>query len=125
MNQKDREELFDGTVGLHDGVYKRPTKKEMVYHPDHYNKGGIEVLDIIDAFNLDFALGNAIKYILRADFKGNKAQDLQKARFYINHALKSLETQNMTSESNSQASLGGEHLINLNNVTEIVSEEVE
>ena len=109
MKQKDREELFDGTVGLHDGVYRRPAKKEMVNHPGHYNKGGIEVLDIIDAFNLDFALGNAIKYILRADFKGNKAQDLQKAGFYINHSLKALETKNMTAEDNSQASLGDEH----------------
>lgn len=109
MKQKDREELFDGTIGLHDGVYRIPTKKEMVYHPDHYNKGGIEVLDIIDAYNLDFALGNAIKYILRADFKGNKAQDLQKARFYINHSLKSPETKNMTPENISQASLGDEH----------------
>ena len=83
-------------------------KKEydLVNHPPHYNwlidKCGIEVIDI--ARHLDFDLGNAIKYILRAGKKpitseeninNNKAaiQDLNKAIWYINDKIKMLENE--------------------------------
>lgn len=56
---------------------------ETVNHPDHYTAGGIEVLTVIHRYGLDFDLGNAVKYLLRADFKGNRLDDLRKARFYI------------------------------------------
>jgi len=59
----------------------------LIDHPQHYQSNGIEVIDIIDSFNLNFNLGNSIKYILRADKKGNKKQDLEKALWYINHEL--------------------------------------
>ncbi|MDD7383601.1 MAG: DUF3310 domain-containing protein [Peptoniphilaceae bacterium] len=58
-------------------------KREMVNHPDHYNCNGIEVIDIIEAFNLNFNLGNVIKYVLRADKKGNRNEDLNKAMWYL------------------------------------------
>ena len=46
---------------------------EMVDHPKHYQSdGGIEAIDVIESFKLGFNLGNAIKYILRAESKGNK-----------------------------------------------------
>jgi len=62
--------------------------REMVDHPQHYQSvGGIEAIDVIESFNLGFNLGNAIKYILRADSKGNKKQDLEKAVWYINREL--------------------------------------
>jgi hypothetical protein len=61
---------------------------EMVNSPQHYQSdGGIEAIDVIDAFKLNFNLGNAIKYILRADSKGNKKQDLEKSLWYINREL--------------------------------------
>jgi len=60
---------------------------DLVNKPKHYQGNGIEVIDIIDSFNLNFNLGNSIKYILRADKKGNKKQDLQKALWYLNHEL--------------------------------------
>ena len=60
----------------------------LIDHPEHYQSNGIEVIDVIDLFNLNFNLGNSIKYILRADKKGNKKQDLEKALWYINHELK-------------------------------------
>ena len=83
-------------------------KKEYdpVNHPPHYNwlkdKCGVEVIDI--ARHLDFDLGNAIKYILRAGKKpitseeninNNKAaiQDLNKAIWYINDKIKMLENE--------------------------------
>jgi hypothetical protein len=62
--------------------------ENLINHPEHYQGNGIEVIDIIDSFNLNFNLGNSIKYILRADKKGNKKQDLEKALWYINHELK-------------------------------------
>jgi hypothetical protein len=61
--------------------------KETVNHPSHYQGIGMEVIDIIEAFNLNFSLGNAIKYILRADKKGNRKQDLEKARWYLNKEI--------------------------------------
>jgi hypothetical protein len=60
---------------------------DLVNQPAHYQSDGIEVIDIIDSFNLNFNLGNSIKYILRAEKKGNKKQDLEKAIWYINHEL--------------------------------------
>ncbi len=62
--------------------------REMVDHPQHYQSvGGIEAIDVIEGFNLNFNLGNAIKYILRADKKGNKKQDLEKSLWYIKREL--------------------------------------
>lgn len=61
--------------------------KELVDHPEHYQANGIEAIDVIEGFNLNFNLGNAIKYILRADKKGNKKQDLAKAVWYLNREL--------------------------------------
>lgn len=63
------------------------SNEDLVNSPKHYQGNGIEVIDIIDSFNLNFNLGNSIKYILRADKKGNKKQDLEKALWYINHEL--------------------------------------
>ena len=60
---------------------------EMVNHPSHYNVKGFEVIDIIDAFGLNFNMGNALKYLLRADKKGNKKQDIQKALWYLQREI--------------------------------------
>lgn len=63
-------------------------KIDMVNSPQHYqSNGGIEAIDVIEGFNLNFNLGNAIKYILRADKKGNKKQDLEKSLWYIKREL--------------------------------------
>jgi len=60
---------------------------DMVNHPSHYNVKGFEVIDIIDAFGLNFNIGNALKYLLRADKKGNKKQDIQKALWYLQREI--------------------------------------
>jgi hypothetical protein len=60
---------------------------DMVNHPKHYNVDGYEVIDIIDAFKLNFNMGNALKYLLRADRKGNKEQDLNKAIWYLQREI--------------------------------------
>jgi len=58
-----------------------------VNHPYHYKVGGIETIDFIEAKDLNYNLGNAVKYISRADHKGNKKQDLEKAVWYLNCEL--------------------------------------
>jgi len=60
---------------------------DMVNHPKHYNVEGYEVIDIIDAFGLNFNMGNALKYLLRAERKGNKEQDINKAIWYLQREI--------------------------------------
>jgi hypothetical protein len=60
---------------------------DMVNHPPHYTVNGIEVIDVIDAFKLNFNMGNALKYLLRADRKGNKEQDINKAIWYLQREI--------------------------------------
>jgi hypothetical protein len=60
-----------------------PIPESWVDNPPHYQGNSIEVIDIIEDFDLNFHLGNAIKYILRCDKKGNKIQDLEKAIWYL------------------------------------------
>jgi hypothetical protein len=64
---------------------------EAVNHPPHYQGNGIEVIDIIESFELNFNLGNTIKYVLRAGNKGNKKEDLEKAVWYLKRELNKFE----------------------------------
>lgn len=59
--------------------------------PDYYKSGGMEAFDVIDAFNLDFNLGNAFKYIARAGKKDSKVEDLRKAVTYLNREIEKAE----------------------------------
>jgi hypothetical protein len=58
-----------------------------VNNPEHYNRQGIEVIDVIEAYDLPYHLGNVIKYILRHEYKGNPRQDLEKAAWYLDRYL--------------------------------------
>jgi len=60
---------------------------EKINHPSHYNKEGFEVIEIIEAYGLGFNLGNVLKYVLRANFKGDREEDLKKAQWYLNREL--------------------------------------
>jgi len=53
--------------------------------PAHYTRGSIEVWDFIRDQQLNYHLGNAIKYICRAGYKSpaTKIEDLQKAIHYL------------------------------------------
>jgi hypothetical protein len=67
-------------------------EKNAVNHPDHYqSNSGIEVIDVIEAFSLSFALGNVIKYVLRSRNKGKLIQDLKKAKWYLEREIINLE----------------------------------
>ncbi|MDJ0405859.1 DUF3310 domain-containing protein [Rhodococcus erythropolis] len=58
-----------------------------VNHPAHYttHPSGIECIQITE--HMGFNLGNAVKYIWRADLKGSAIEDLEKARWYIDREL--------------------------------------
>ena len=61
-------------------------------NPDHYRSGGMEAIDVIEAFFPDsFHLGNAFKYIARAGKKGDRLEDLRKARWYVDREIARLE----------------------------------
>lgn len=61
--------------------------KDMVNQPPHYISNKMECIDVIEAFELNFLLGNAIKYILRSEKKGNKIEDLKKAIWYLKREI--------------------------------------
>jgi len=67
---------------------------EQVTHPTHYNKGKIEVWDFIVDQNLDFLLGNVIKYVCRAGNKGDQLTDIKKAKAYIDKYISVIERGN-------------------------------
>jgi len=62
-------------------------KNASVNHPKHYTShpSGIECIQVTE--HMGFCLGNAIKYIWRADHKGNDILDLEKARWYIDREI--------------------------------------
>lgn len=71
-----------------------PNKEvDMVNNPPHY-KGlpkGLEVIDLTE--NMDFCLGNTIKYIFRAGKKdpSKEIEDLEKAQYYLSRKIKILK----------------------------------
>ena len=79
------------------------TKDKLVHHPSHYqSETGLEVIDVLEAFTIDltgieaFDTGNIIKYMCRWK-KKNGVQDLEKAKWYLDHLIdhiKNLEKEN-------------------------------
>lgn len=63
--------------------------ENLVDHPSHYTQASIEVIDVIEAFDLDKDgyRKDAVKYILRAPHKGNPQQDIKKAIWYLERWL--------------------------------------
>lgn len=64
---------------------------DAVNHPAHYKVGGIETIDFIEAKKLNYNIGNVVKYLTRADHKGNRKQDLEKALWYLTREIDSLK----------------------------------
>jgi hypothetical protein len=64
---------------------------DAVNHPAHYKVGGIETIDFIEAKKLNYNIGNVVKYLTRADHKGNKLEDLRKAQWYLTREISSLK----------------------------------
>lgn len=56
-------------------------------HAAHYQQLSPEPITVIEDWGLDFYLGNALKYIARAELKGSKKADLEKAVWYIQRKI--------------------------------------
>jgi hypothetical protein len=66
-----------------------PPKSDPVNHPAHYKAGGVETIDFIEAKDLNYRLGNVIKYVSRAGKKekSDPIEDLKKAQFYLTREI--------------------------------------
>jgi hypothetical protein len=62
-------------------------EEDNVNHPSHYKVGGIETIDFIEAKGLNYHLGNVVKYITRADHKGDRMENLRKAQWYLDREI--------------------------------------
>lgn len=68
---------------------------DVINHPDHYTSGGVETIDLIEAKELNFNLGNVVKYVTRCGRKKTKGmsadakaiQDLEKAKWYLEREI--------------------------------------
>ena len=108
----DREKIGDGlesslSLGCVDGVCPVPwavtktpiaPKGDPVNHPEHYNAGKVEVIEILEQAVEDAPdpicgglLWQTLKYLLRIWYKGNMLQDAKKARWYLNRLIDRLE----------------------------------
>lgn len=58
-----------------------------IEHPAHYTFSAIEPIEVIEAWELGFHLGNCLKYIARAGRKENRLEDLKKARWYLDREI--------------------------------------
>lgn len=88
--RKDEKPLIATTENLFEHKTLEEVEKEghdAVNHPSHYTShpSGIECIQITE--HMGFNLGNALKYVWRADLKGNATQDMEKAIWYINREL--------------------------------------
>jgi len=63
--------------------------------PSYYKRGPTQVWDFIRGQGLSFHLGNAVKYICRAGYKGSTEQDLEKAIVYLQNELTHARRQNL------------------------------
>lgn len=81
-------EVFKEAIKEFDtAVAHEEPEADNVNHPAHYKVGGVETIDFIEAKSLNFHLGNVVKYIARADHKGDKLENLHKARWYLNREI--------------------------------------
>ena len=72
-----------------------------INHPDHYAAGReYEPIDVIEDWDLDFCLGNALKYISRAGRKdpSKTVEDLKKAIWYIDREIRKVEVNGCAQE---------------------------
>lgn len=74
-------------------VHAEHQRPDPVNHPAHYTFGRFEVIYVIEDWQLGFHLGNVVKYLARAGRKGNKLEDLNKARWYLDREIGRLESE--------------------------------
>jgi hypothetical protein len=77
--------------GRNEGELCADAPHDPINHPKHYTRGGVEAIDVIEAWDLGFHLGNALKYIARAGHKDDYVKDLKKARWYLEREIQRAE----------------------------------
>ena len=71
-----------------DAAVKILADNDLVNHPPHYKAGGVETIDFIEAKDLNYRLGNVVKYVSRAGRKDtDPVQDLEKAAWYLQREI--------------------------------------
>ncbi|HKZ45843.1 MAG TPA: DUF3310 domain-containing protein [Thermodesulfobacteriota bacterium] len=65
---------------------------DLINHPPHYTKGKIEVIDFIVDQQMGYLDGNIIKYVARYRHKGSDAEDLKKAKWYLEKLIVEVES---------------------------------
>ena len=70
---------------------------DQINNPEHYggSENIYEAIKVIEAWDLDFCLGNVIKYIARSGKKGDAVQDLKKAKWYLDRRLEIINLQKL------------------------------
>lgn len=74
--------------------------KDQINSPKHYPQGKIEVIDFVEDQQMDFNLGNAVKYLARHRFKGRPLEDLKKARWYVDRLIANEEKREVANAGN-------------------------
>ena len=81
---------------LQDLATKQTVAEDVVNSPSHYNSGGIECIQAIEAsMELEafqgYLKGNTLKYLWRMSYKGKALEDCKKAQWYLNKLISTLE----------------------------------
>jgi hypothetical protein len=74
-----------------DALDKIKDRPDPVNHPPHYKTGGVDTIDFIEAKDLNYRLGNVVKYVSRAGKKGDPIEDLKKALWYLDREINARE----------------------------------
>ena len=102
--QEERKRILGGKMPIPGANSEGPKFTDVlddpVNHPSHYTKGEIEVIDFVEDQGFGYHLGNAVKYICRAGYKGDEVEDLKKAVWYINRRIKNLEERKIEQNHN-------------------------
>jgi len=81
---------------LQDLATKQTVAEDVVNSPSHYNSGGVECIQAIEAsMELEafqgYLKGNTLKYLWRMSYKGKALEDCKKAQWYLNKLISTLE----------------------------------
>lgn len=83
----------DAEAARQEAAIREEAQQEKVNHPNHYGGDTVyEAIKVIEAWGLDFHLGNTVKYISRAGKKDDIVQDLKKAAWYLQRKIDQLDT---------------------------------
>lgn len=86
--------------------WKPEQADDPVNHPSHYtdHPSGIECIQVTEHMN--FCLGNAVKYIWRADLKHDAIEDLKKAQWYLEREIAKREAEQLPKSGNNLPNAG-------------------